>query len=244
MTRLMRCEINRNKKLHGTWYFLVGIGLFIFLTAFLSDERTSGNFVASMYNTAYVIIAMMFAAYLTGHGYSQRTNMYEIMIGNRPMKIIVSKCISIGVIIALLISVLAATGFGISCVFSTKGFDYALPRLLLFMVIMLRASITAVLMTMCFRSMASMAFVYFRLMAEVFFIMIYGAIKGNMNELLNTGLGVPKVLYYLFYSNQFEYILAESVDVQMILYVFGGFIISVLLWGSVVYYLYKKKDFK
>ncbi|SEF42323.1 hypothetical protein SAMN04487934_101115 [Eubacterium ruminantium] len=244
MNRLIKCEMNRNKKLSGFWYFTVGIGLFILLTAFLSEERSSGAFVASIYNTAYVIIAMMFASYLTGHGYSQRTNMYEIMIGNRPMKIIISKCISVGVTVALILSVLAAAGFGISSLFSTKAFDFGISRLLLFMVIMLRSSLCGVLITMCFRSMASMAIVYFRLMAEIFVIMIYGAINGNMSEILNAGLGVPKILYYLFYTNQFEFILAKNLSAQMIIYVFGGLIISVLLWGSVVYYLYKKKDFK
>ncbi len=244
MNRLIKSEMMRDGKIMGFWCFIIGMTAFIFLTAFTADEKSSIGFINSLLDASIIILIMMFAAYITGHGYSQRTNMYEVMMGNRPLKIIISKCISVGVVIASIVSFIIVTGFVVSSLISSKGIGEALPRLILFIAVLFRASITAVLITMSVRSIGAIALVYFRFMIEMFVVLIYGAMAGNVNEIMETGVGMPRIFNILFYQNQLGNILPDGATAYNVINVISGFIIAVIFWGTVVYYLYKKKDFK
>ena len=187
---------------------------------------------------------MMTTAFLTGRGFSYRTNMYDIMIGNRPIKIIVSKVLSIGFLTTAIVSAASLSCFFVSCAIDSSHFSDALIKEFVVLVVILRAAFTGVLMTLVFRSLASIAFVYIRIMLESIILLIYGSIHGNLNNIMDTFRGVPRIFDILFYSNQLSSISEKAgISSETVVNVFGGLGISMIAWGAIAYYLYKHRDF-
>ena len=94
MNRLIKSELKKDLQLTYYWGFILGIVLMQILLCF-SDDMNSINFVQSQLGEFFIILPMMMTAFIAGRGFSQRTNMYDIMMGNRPLKIIVSKLLSV-----------------------------------------------------------------------------------------------------------------------------------------------------
>jgi hypothetical protein len=244
MNKLIKSEMNKNKHITGYWIFIMGIVLLMFTVPLFGEDKSVMGFIDNQCSELFVILVMMTTAFLTGRGFSQRTNMYDIMIGNRPMRIITSKVIAIGVTTTAIVSLGSLIGFFISCAIDSSHFSYALAKEFVCLLVMFRAAVTGVLMTLVFRSLASIALVYCRIMLESIALLIYGSIHGNLNNIMDSFRGVPRIFDILFYSNQLSSICEKyTLDPDVVINVVGGFGITVVFWGVLAYYLYKHRDF-
>ena len=72
---------------------------------------------AGLSSIGAMLIALM-ASYITGRGYHHRTCMYEVMAGNRPLRIILSKLLSVALPIVLIVYLAHLIGLGIACTMS------------------------------------------------------------------------------------------------------------------------------
>lgn len=244
MNKLIKSEINKDKHITGFWIFILGIVVLMYTNPLFSEDKSVMGFVDYQASELFPILVMMTTAFLTGRGFSYRTNMYDIMIGNRPIKIIVSKVLSIGFMTTAIVSAASLSCFFVSCAIDSSHFSDALIKEFVVLVVILRAAFTGVLMTLVFRSLASIAFVYIRIMLESIILLIYGSINGNLNNIMDTFRGVPRIFDILFYSNQLSSISEKAgISSETVVNVFGGLGISMIAWGAIAYYLYKHRDF-
>ena len=242
MNRLIKSELKKDLQLTYYWGFILGIVLMQILLCF-SDDMNSINFVQSQLGEFFIILPMMMTAFIAGRGFSQRTNMYDIMMGNRPLKIIVSKLLSIGFITACIISFISLSFFFVISLVNSTGFNDAFIKEMMFILLIYKAAFAGVLLALCFRSLASIAIVYLRVMLESIILVVYGSIKGNLSDIMDSLRGTPRIFDLLFYSNQISMISEGSPSADSLINILSGFAIMLLVWGGITYLLYKHKDF-
>ena len=120
MGKLVKAEIFRMKRINSFWIF----SLFLWLTALAIPFINHADSAITYFNGSLVsdgaVMFMMIAlsaAFFTGRGYYHRTSMYEVMAGNSPIRIILSKILSIALPITLIIFIPHLIGLG-TAVFS------------------------------------------------------------------------------------------------------------------------------
>ena len=249
MGKLVKAEIFRMKRINSFWIF----SLLLWLTALAIPFINHADSAITYFNGSLVsdgaVMFMMIAlsaAFFTGRGYYHRTSMYEVMAGNSPIRIILSKILSIALPITLIIFIPHLIGLGVACGMNSDGIGDILKREPLFFLVCLRVSTFGVLLTMIVKSMGGTALVYVRLLIETFGLMIASSITGN--DLMEGGADLVvsssagTILNNVCLSQQGLQLTAPltgSVVLQIVL----GFVGEVLLWGVISYIIYSKKDY-
>jgi ABC-type transport system involved in multi-copper enzyme maturation permease subunit len=196
MGKLIKAELYRTKKVNGFWVFAFFIILYMAAVPFVTSEKADSAetfFAGSLSNIAVgsLLIALM-ASYIVGRGYHHRTCMYEVMAGNSPMRIILSKLFSIALPIALIVYVAHLIGLGIACTMSTQGIGDVLAREPLFFLVLLRYTSFGVLLTMCVKSLLGTGLTYIRLLLESIGMIVASAITGT--DLMEDSFGADVVV--------------------------------------------------
>ena len=251
MGKLIKAELYRNRKVNGFWIFTVCMALMMIAVPFTTGDKVdsaSAFFRQSMSGiTVSLMLASLMAAYITGRGYYHRTSMYEVMAGNSPLRIILSKIISIAFPTALIVFLSHLIGVAIAATMNSDGLGDILVKEPLFFLALFRATIFGVLLTMIVKSMVGTALVYVRSIVETIGIMIASAITGK--DLMfddGTDLAVAGdggvILNTLCLSQQGT-VLMQPIGGTMIAEVVLGFVGEVLLWGIISYIIYSRKDY-
>lgn len=252
MGKLIKAELYRTSKVNGFWVLSFFIVLFMATVPYISSEKADSAetfFAGSLSNISVgsMLIALM-ASYIVGRGYHHRTCMYEVMAGNSPLRIILSKLLSIALPIALLVFVAHLIGLGIACTMSTKGIEDVLEREPLFFLVLLRYTTFGVLLTMCVKSLLGTGLTYFRLVLESIAMIVASAATGTdlMEDALNADLVVGNttstILNTAFLSQQ-GVLLSSPMSSSVVLQVVVGFVLELLLWGGITYLVYSKRDY-
>ena len=155
MGKLVKAELFRMKRVNSFWIF----SLLLWLIALAIPFINHADSVISYFNMGmvsggavmFLMIAIM-AAFFTGRGYYHRTSMYEVMAGISPIRIIVSKILSIALPVALIIYLPHLIGLGVACCMNSEGLGDVLKREPLFLLVCLRVSIFGVLLTVIVKS--------------------------------------------------------------------------------------------
>ncbi len=245
---MIKAELYRIPKLNLFWIFILLIGFFTIATPFINRAGSvEEHFYLSMDGFETMVIMMpMVAAYLTARGYHHRTSMHEVLSGNSPLRIILSKIIAIALPLTLINTVFLFTGAIIAHFTTSTGFGDIPVRILLSSLIIFRAMIFGVLLTMCIKNMAGIALVYARSIVEMIIVLIITAIKGqdmfvSDGSLLLTGRGFrPEAVFLLM---QAPSNLIGEINGMMILHILAGILFEALLWGGLSYMIYKKCDY-
>ncbi len=250
MGKLIKAELFRTKRITGFWVCVFFITLTMIVVPFVNE--TSANSAASFSRGTFGIFAILgmlvslMAAYITGRGYHHRTCMYEVMAGNSSFRIILSKCLSIAVPIALVVYVPHLIGLGIACGISSEGIEDVLLREPLLFLTILRMTCFGTLLTLCVRNMAGPVLVYVRMLLESIGMIVASAITGQ--DLMEGGADLVTanttntVMNTVCLSQQ-GVLLAQPVDSSLVLKVVIGFVVEVLLWFVISYMIYEKKDY-
>ncbi len=194
-----------------------------------------------------ILMALM-ASYITGRGYHHRTCMYEVMTGNRPLRIILSKLLSVALPIALIAYLAHLVGLSIACTMNANGLEDVLKREPLLFLTLLRYTSFGVLLTMCVKSLLGTGLTYIRLVLETIGIMIASAITGTdlMEDTYRADLVVSNttntVLNVAFLSQQ-GVLLTSPMGADMVWKCLGGFALELLLWIGIAYFIYSRKDY-
>lgn len=174
--------------------------------------------------------------------------MYEVMAGNHPLRIILSKLFSIAFPISLLIYAAHWAGLGIACTMSTDGIEDVLAREPLFLLTLLRYTSFGVLLTMCVKSLLGTGLTYVRLLIESIGLMIISAIsgtdltEGTFNADLVVANTTSKIVNTAFLTQQ-GVLLTSPMSSSVVLQSVIGFVIELLLWGGIAWFLYSRKDY-
>ena len=251
MGKLIKAELYRNRKVNGFWIFTICMALMMIAVPFTTGEKVDSAvsfFQLSMSGiTVFMMMASLMASYITGRGYYHRTSMYEVMAGNSPLRIILSKIFSIAVPTALIVFLSHMIGVAIAATMNSEGLGDILVKEPLFFLTLLRATIFGVLLTMIVKSMVGTALVYVRSIVETIGLMIASAITGK--ELMydeGTDLAVigngGEILNTICISQQGT-VLMQPIGGTMIAEVLLGFLGEVLLWGIISYIIYSRKDY-
>lgn len=252
MGKLIKAELYRTKRVNGFWVFVLFIVLyaavFPFTPAYNADSAKT-FFTASMSMTAIgaMLIALM-SSYIVGRGYHHRTSMYEVMSGNSPLRIILSKLLSVALPVALIVYLAHLAGLGIACTMSTDSIEDVLQREPLFFLTLLRYTSFGVLITICVKSLLGTGLTYVRLLLESIGMIIASAITGTdlMEDTFSADLVVSnttsKILNTSFLSQQ-GVLLASPMSSSVVWQSIIGFTLELLLWGGIAYLIYAKKDY-
>lgn len=252
MGKLIKAELYRTKRVNGFWVFVLFIVLYMavfpFTPAYNVDSAKS-FFAASMSMTAIgaMLIALM-SSYIVGRGYHHRTSMYEVMSGNSPLRIILSKLLSVALPVALIVYLAHLAGLGIACTMSTDSIGDVLQREPLFFLTMLRYTSFGVLITICVKSLLGTGLTYVRLLLESIGMIIASAITGTdlMEDTFSADLVVSnttsKILNTSFLSQQ-GVLLTSPMSSSVVWQSIVGFTLELLLWGGIAYLIYAKKDY-
>ena len=252
MTKLIRAELYRTKRVNSFWIFTLFIVLYMSLIPFIDPYRTDSaesffSASTSLLAIGSMLISLM-ASYIAGRGYHHRTCMYEVMAGNHPLRIILSKLFSIAFPISLLIYAAHWAGLGIACTMSTDGIEDVLAREPLFLLTLLRYTSFGVLLTMCVKSLLGTGLTYVRLLIESIGLMIISAIsgtdltEGTFNADLVVANTTSKIVNTAFLTQQ-GVLLTSPMSSSVVLQSVIGFVIELLLWGGIAWFLYSRKDY-
>ena len=252
MNKIIKAELYKYKRLTSFWIFIICIFLWYLLLLITFSEKNPNIFIQTSlgYGSLFFVVVMAMSAMMIGHGFSQRTHLYEIMSGNRPMKIIISKIISSGLIVATIVSLIHLLYIFFILLFIDGNItNQSIYREILFITMIYRCSIVSVLLTLIFRSNISILISYIILEMEMIILLIYGLINNNFKEIMEymeSFVGkspIPRIFNILFTSIQIQKINSIPVNSEVVTDVILGFVITVSALIFITYRQYKKKDF-
>lgn len=251
MGKLIRAEFYRTKKLNGFWICVLISFLMMILVPFVNNsnaEHTASTFFLNTMSEVTILGMMisLMAAYITGRGYHHRTCMYEVMAGNSPSRIIVSKCLSIALPFALVVYVPHLIGLGIACGINSGGISDVLPREPFFLLTLIRLTCFGTLITMCVRSMLGPGLVYVRLLLESIAMIVISAVTGT--DIMDGGADLlvgnttSSIVNIAFLGEQ-GVVLAEPFGEKLVMQSVTGCVVEIALWTAVAMLVYRKKDY-
>jgi len=230
MTNMIKAELYRLKHSNNMFNKMIASSIFcvLFIIIFSSIERSDGLETISNCFCISVTIIDAIIGLTIGMHYSNKTYYYEILCGNSPHPIIMSKFVvySLFVILTFCLPVyiiLWVTGI-------VKDTD---PFFLLLTLIAVRFTIFTVGFTMLFKSEKCFLIVFLRIIAE-------SVIEIFTEVFKNTGV-LKSVLNYLPIAQMqgFE----KNISGKSISIVFISFAVEIMVWYMFVYRSYKKKYF-
>ncbi|MBQ9278856.1 MAG: hypothetical protein IJ224_09530 [Lachnospiraceae bacterium] len=242
MNRLLRAEWFRMTKTMRFWLLAIILVLFGAVVPFINGPENAGEYLVQTGEDSAMILILfvaMFAAVLTATAFGNRTVYYEVMSGKRPMQILVSKCLVIaGTITGVMgVSFVAATLiFG-----SAKGYgelDDVAVRLLLYIVVLLHATVMGVLMVTTFRGALGAVICYLRFMFVDSLVSIILEVSFE-----NSPSKYMKYMRWLLMSQPMS-VFGEKITGEVVCAILMSFVLETLLWGGLSYIFMKKRLYK
>ena len=172
MFNLMRAELYRFKNSGGYLIFMIAASILGLSLLFVNEGiHTKFEFALMLANTAqlsYNMVLLTCGTLLTifiGVSYNNRMCYYELMSGNSPHRIILSKVLSTGIISALIMYIPTAAVLLAAYIHSGKGqIDNPMMVFLILFIITLHTTISFILYTMLGRNLVIASFIpYIRL---------------------------------------------------------------------------------
>ncbi|MBQ8912546.1 MAG: hypothetical protein IJ054_00685 [Lachnospiraceae bacterium] len=242
MNRLLRAEWFRMTKTMRFWLLAIILVLFGAVVPFINGPENAGEYLIQTGEDSAMLLILfvaMFAAVLTASAFGNRTVYYEVMSGKRPMQILVSKCLVIaGTITGVMgVSFVAATLiFG-----SAKGYgelDNVAVRLLLYIIVLLHATVMGVLMVTTFRGALGAVICYLRFMFVDTLVSIILEVSFE-----NSPSKYMKYMRWLLMSQPMS-VFGEKITGEVVCAILMSFVLETLLWGGLSYIFMKKRLYK
>ena len=248
MNKLIRAEFYRLRHTgHLFWYAILIPMLFIFMPIPLCRESLDKPLDMSLESlgTMCVLVYNFFpalAAGISGQLFNKgKLGYYEVMAGNKPYKIILSKVFSDGVFFSVIYTVCVLAFYVFLAVKNGFGdFTHPFIRLVLFAVVMTHLVMSSIMIMMATKKpVSAVVLSYVRFM--VFDIAFMPAMIA-----IATKLGAEKVALHIGYMivfNQLELSVMSPIDVTAVLHIVLGFLAEFGFWYIIVYRGIKKKRF-
>ena len=242
MNRLLRAEWFRMTKTMRFWLLAIILVLFGAVVPFINGPENAGEYLIQTGEDSAMLLILfvaMFAAVLTASAFGNRTVYYEVMSGKRPMQILVSKCLVIaGTITGVMgVSFVAATLiFG-----SAKGYgelDNVAVRLLLYIIVLLHATVMGVLMVTTFRGALGAVICYLRFMFVDTLVSIILEVSFE-----NSPSKYMKYMRWLLMSQPMS-VFGEKISGEVVCAILMSFVLETLLWGGLSYIFMRKRLYK
>ena len=242
MNRLLRAEWFRMTKTMRFWLLAIILVLFGAVVPFINGPENAGEYLIQTGEDSAMLLILfvaMFAAVLTATAFGNRTVYYEVMSGKRPMQILVSKCLVIaGTITGVMgVSFVAATLiFG-----SAKGYgelDNVAVRLLLYIIVLLHATVMGVLMVTTFRGALGAVICYLRFMFVDTLVSIILEVSFE-----NSPSKYMKYMRWLLMSQPMS-VFGEKISGEVVCAILMSFVLETLLWGGLSYIFMRKRLYK
>ena len=248
MNKLIRAEFYRLRHTgHLFWYAILLPMLFIFMPYILCMDQMDkpldelieslGTMCVLVYNFFPAMVAG-FAGQLFNKG---KLGYYEVMAGNKPSHIIMSKIFSDGVFFSVIYTVCVSAFYVFLGIKNGVGtMTHPLIRLALFAVVMTHLVVSSIMIMLASKkAVSAVVLTYVRFM--VFDIAFMPALAFAF-----TKLGFENVathLGYMIVFNQLELTAMSPIDMTSILHIVLGFLGEFIFWYIIVYRGIKKRRF-
>ncbi len=260
MNRLIRAELYRFRHTgHYFWYVIFGMviaaaipflscidlldkDLGVLLGRSIDGVEIGGEMAADASILLLLMVLPPIVAVFSGQLYNRgKIGYYEIMAGNSPSRIILSKVLTDGLIYSVLTSIAVLT-FYIYIGFANGlgGIECAAGRVILEIVLISQTCIVSVMIMMAARKpgaagvLAYIRFILFDSMVIPFLMWLAGK------------MGLPKVAMFFGYRammNKMGLVLHGTIDTTIVFQTVFGFIGEFVLWYVIIYSGMKKKKY-
>ena len=245
MLNIIRAELYRFRNSGGFLYYMAAVAVLGILTIFSIDlNALDADLGTTMFNMAqfvYSLILLGSGTLLTifvGIAYNNRMAYYEIMSGNAPHKIILSKVLSLGLISSLIIYIPTAAFLAFTYFRNGKGEaeDPVLLFVLLF-VITLHLTVSFILYAMLGRNLVLASFVpYIRF--GLLDLIVYMLISQEFEKFQDSKL------LFLTTNSQMANLTQLAGNKDLITVIILTSVIECTVLYVLVYLVYKNKKFK
>ena len=239
MSRLLRSEFYRMTKTMRFWLMALVLALFG-LVSLVNAPANAGEFLMDVgedSSSITILAVSMLSAALVAIAFNNRTVYYEVMSGRSVMQILLSKCIVIAGCITLISGasiVIVTVIFG-----ANKGYgdiDKLPLRMLLYIVVLLHAALSGVLVVTAFRGPLGVLICYMRFMVLDMVIMFSA-------EALDDAKLAARLMKLTLLGEPM-YIFGGKVDTELIIIVVACLVFETLLLGGLSYTFMKKRLYK
>ena len=248
MNRLVRAEFYRLRHTgHLFWYALFLPMLFIFIPCILCMDymdKPLDNSIESL-GTICVLVYNFFPALVAGISgqlfNKGKLGYYEVMAGNKPSYIIMSKICSDGLFFSVIYTVCISAFYVFLGIKNGVGtITHPLLRLALFTVAMTHLVVTSIMIMMASKkAVSAVVLSYIRFM--IFDIAAMPALALVADKL--GFAGVKDTIGRMIVFNQLEMAAMEPVNLTTTLHIILGFIGEFIFWYIIVYRGIKKRHF-
>lgn len=245
MFNLIRAELYRFRNSGGFLYFMILASILACGTAFLTNGVETrfeftiilSNVVQLSYNMALLVCGTLLTIFI-GISYNNRMSYYEIMAGNPPYKIILSKSLVLGFITSVIVFVPTAVLLLAAYLNSGKGtIDSPVMAFVILFLVSLHTMISFILYAMLGRNLVFASFVpYIRL--GILDLIVYLLIFQEFSE------HTDNKLLYITTNSQMSHILTMSGDNKLLLIVLFSSVVECAVLYILVYLVYKNRKFK
>ena len=240
MNRLIRAELYRLRHTgHLFWYAILLPMLFIFMPYILCMDLMDKPLDKSIESlgTICVLVFNFFpalAAGIAGQLFNRgKLGYYEVMAGNKPSQIIMSKIFSDGVFFSVIYTVCVSAFYVFLGIKNGVGtITHPLIRLALFAIIMTHLVVTSIMIMMASKkAVSAVVLSYIRFM--VFDLSAIPALAFVADKLGFSGARdfIGRMLVF----NQLEMAAMEPVNINTTLHIILGFIGEFIFWYIIVY---------
>lgn len=246
-----------NKLMKAEWYRLMHSGslkkwgILIFVTVTLMpfllhigkyDKNLFVNITecdVSQFYVLLIFLAPVAAAAAVGMSYLNKTANYEVMAGNSPTNIILSKVFVDGILLWLIVEVSSSIYYiYIVLANGTGEVEQLGMRYLLLSITLLHLCLSGVLIATSFRDIAGAAIAFIR------FIMVDSVIVTVITAMNEDQTIYDNSILNIFVSMKFTSIVYGEIDTNLVLCVVIPFLVEMIFWFGVSYFTMKKKWYK
>ena len=237
MNKLIKAEGFRLRR--QITFLLVCTVIYGLIPAVTSINAWEANLGTQLEGSGITVMSLMMLfppifASITGNLYDHgKLGYYEIMAGNKTFGIVFSKLATDGALFLVLTAVATCAYYvfaGIRNGFG--GFDHALIRLLLILLVLAHLVFCCVLITLCVRQVRTGAvacFMRFWIIDILFFPFLMW-LAGTVMDLKQLALHFS----YMSLTNQLMILVSEPLDAMIVLHVLLGFAAEFALWYVII----------
>lgn len=243
MNRLIRAEWYRVSKTYHLLWWTIGFVLFVTYVALMNvgfDSAESGMNAFNMFMETGMIMILYMPLFVGGmyvSSYENKTLTYEIMAGNKPGKIILSKLITIVPLLFVIVSVFV---FSPLVIFGQKngyGDTKQLPLIIIVCTItLLRVLVSAVLMMTTFKSTIGMFLVVLR-------FLIFEGVGLVAAEMLAGESEIFEKVSACLVQGAVSLVMSPMLDKSYVIVIVITSVVEMVVWYVLSYNSYKKKWF-
>ncbi len=249
MNRLLKAEVYRFRHTgHLFWYAILLPLAFVIMPYIICMEYIDKPLDASIESLGTICVLVYnflpaLAAGISGQLYNKgRIGYYEVMAGNSPSSIIMSKLCSDGVFFSIYYTVCISAFYVYLGIKNGVGtIEHPLMRLLLFAIVITHMVVSSIMIMMATKKAASAT-----IMAYVRF-MVFDIAGMPALYLLASKLGLNKLgehIQRMIVFNQMEMAAMDKITPTLILHIVLGFIGEFVFWYIIVYRGIKKRRYE